>query len=110
MRSEEIVDAMKEVRDADARMAQRLARRQDEPSAALLARVRAMPRQEPARPRRMPRLVWAAAAILLLAVRLTMASPSIRATLGVIQDAIGDVYLAITDRLSDDSERVVLMR
>lgn len=111
MKTEQTVHAVEEeFQGADAEMAQRLTDLKGEPSLALLARVRTIPAGAPARRAAMPRVAWAAIATAVLVVCLAMASPSIQATLGVIQDAIGDVYLSITDRLSDDSDVVVLTR
>lgn len=94
---------------ADAEMARRLLTLNRAPRPALLARVRAIPGQAApvvTRTRR-PRLAWVAIAAALLLAGLVLVSPPLRATLGVLGERIGDVYLSITDRLPDTGRVVV---
>ena len=92
----------------DAEMARRLLSLKRAPSPTLVARVRGIPTSSQRRVWHMPRWAWGVAAAVVLLAVLVAASPPLRAAIVSLQETIGNVYLAITDRSPDTSDATIV--
>jgi hypothetical protein len=109
MNKQQIVYAIdEEFGSADAEMAQRLLSLRQDPSPALVPRIRAIPTRPQRQRSQVPRWAWGLAAVTVLLTVLVSASPPIRAAIASLQETIGDVYLAITDRSPDTSDATIV--
>jgi len=91
-----------EFQGADAGLARQLLNLRQTPSAALQRRVQAIPQRSACRERFVPRLAWAAVALIFVALAST--SPAVRATLGKVEEVIGRIHLTIIDHLPEAEE------
>jgi hypothetical protein len=92
----------------DAEMARRLLSLKRDPSPALVARVRGIPRLSQRRVWRMPRWAWGMATAVVLLATVVAASPALRAAIASLQETIGDICLTITDRSPDTSDATIV--
>jgi hypothetical protein len=109
MNKQQIVYAIEEeFGGADAEMAQRLLSLRQDPSPAHVARLCAIPTRPKQRRSQVPWWAWGLAAVTVLLTVLVSASPPLRAAIANLQETIGDVYLAITDRSPDTSDATIV--
>jgi hypothetical protein len=98
----------KEFSGADTEMARRLLGLQRDPSPALVARIHCIPTSSQRRVWHMPRWAWGVAAAVVLLAVLAVSSPRLRAAIVSLQEAIGNVYLTITDRSPDTRDATIV--
>lgn len=98
----------KEFSDTDAEMARRLLSLKRTPSPALVARVRSISTLSQQQVWPMARWAWGVAATVVLLTVLVVTSPPVRAAIASLQEAIGDVYLTITNRSPDTSDARII--
>ena len=92
---------------ADAAMADLLSSLRQDPSPALVTRVRCIPTVREPNRRAVPRWAWGLAAAALLFAALASASPALRAAIAALDVTIGDITLSIADRSPDSSNATI---
>jgi hypothetical protein len=101
--------ALEEAFDAgDMELTRRLEDLRQEPPAALLARVRAVPDATPRQKGTTLRLGWSLVAVAVLAIVLVSTSAPLRAAMDQLQMTIGRIYLSIADSLPDISHTTII--
>lgn len=89
---------------ADAAMVDLLSSLRQDPSLALVARVRDIPTMREPKRRAVPRWAWGLAAAALLFAVLLSTSPSLRAAIAGLDVTIGNIRLSVADRSPDSSD------
>jgi hypothetical protein len=92
----------------DAAMADLLSSLKQDPSPALVARVRSIPGVRQQKRRQVPRWAWALAAAVLLFAMLVSASPALRAAIAALDITVGDITLSVADRSPDSSDATIV--
>jgi len=93
---------------ADAEMMRHLLSLRQDPSPALVARVRAIPAVPEQRRWPALRWAWALTAVAVMLAVLVALSPPLRAAIESLQEIIGSVYLSIADRSPDTSDATIV--
>jgi hypothetical protein len=98
MSKRELKPGLKEFQASDIELAEHLLSLRQEPSVALRQRIQSIPRQKAPQIRALPRLAWGSVALLVIAA-LLFTSPTAKAMLGEVEQAIGRIQLMVMDVL-----------
>ncbi len=93
---------------ADAAMVDLLSSLRQDPSPALVTRMRNIPTSREPKRRAVPRWAWGLAAVALLFAVLLSTSPSLRAAIADLDVMIGSIRLSVADRSPDSSDATIV--